>query len=213
MAVPAQTSEGDEQKPWDAILRQTESSVEKNTDPNAWALEVISTLESSGVTLPSVDLAHRLVSHFFWDNHSSIAWKLLHTAASLNIIPPLLLLALLSTRSYIFVFVCFCFYCSMQCNLDVIRIRFSCFLRMLDCIVIHWFCFFFLIFVIAELFRVGNCTLLLIGFTWNSSSYLALSLNLISVLLTMKCEVLILIDMNPFLCFHFSPKRREIQGA
>ncbi|KAK7285393.1 hypothetical protein RJT34_20163 [Clitoria ternatea] len=96
MAVPAQTSEVDEQAPWDAILRHTKVAVESNTDPNVWAFQVYSALHSSAISLPSVELAHRLVSHFFWDNHSPIAWKLLHTATSLNLIPPSLLIALLS---------------------------------------------------------------------------------------------------------------------
>jgi hypothetical protein len=99
-AVPAQTSDADERLIWDAILRQTDSALKSNTDPNVWAVQITSTLRSSAVTLPSVDLAHRLVSHLFWNNHSPTAWKLLHTAASLDIIPPLLLLALLSTRSF-----------------------------------------------------------------------------------------------------------------
>ncbi|KAJ1433038.1 putative mediator of RNA polymerase II transcription subunit [Sesbania bispinosa] len=101
ITVPAQTIDADDQSLWDSVLRQTQEAVERNIDPNVWAFEVTSTLRSSGVvvvTLPSVDLAHRLVSHFFWDNHCPAAWKLLYTAASLNILPPFLLLALLSTR-------------------------------------------------------------------------------------------------------------------
>lgn len=212
MAVPAQTSEGDEQKPWDAILRQTESAVEKNTDPNAWALEVISTLDSSGVTLPSVDLAQRLVSHFFWDNHSPIAWKLLHTAASLNIIPPLLLLALLSTRSfYIFVFVCFCFYCSMQCNLDVIRIRFSCFLRWLDCIVIHWFCFF--LFDFCDCRVVSSRQLYPAAYRLYMELLKLFGFKLESHISSPNYEMWGPNSDRYESVFVFSPKRREIQGA
>lgn len=93
MAVPAQTSEADA---WDAVLRQTKLAVESNTDPYAWAFDIRSTLHSSAIAIPSTELAHRLVSHFFWDNYSAAAWKLLHTSLSLDIIPPSLLLALLS---------------------------------------------------------------------------------------------------------------------
>jgi len=93
MAVPAQTSEADA---WDAVLRQTKLAVESNTDPYAWAFDIRSTLHSSAIAIPSTELAHRLVSHFFWDNYSAAAWKLLHTSLSLNIIPPTLLVALLS---------------------------------------------------------------------------------------------------------------------
>lgn len=93
MAIPAQTSEADA---WDAVLRQTKLAVETSADPYAWAFDVRSTLHSSAIAIPSVELAHRLVSHFFWDNYSAAAWKLLHTALSLDIIPPSLLIALLS---------------------------------------------------------------------------------------------------------------------
>ncbi|XP_028223664.1 mediator of RNA polymerase II transcription subunit 33B-like [Glycine soja] len=93
MALPAQTSEVDA---WEAVLRQTKVAVDTNADPNAWALGVTSTLRSSAVTLPSVELAYRLVSFFFWDNHCATAWKLLHTAMSLNLLPSSLLMALLS---------------------------------------------------------------------------------------------------------------------
>ncbi|KAK7378329.1 hypothetical protein VNO80_03768 [Phaseolus coccineus] len=93
MAVPAQTTEADA---WDAVLRQTKLAVESNADPYAWAFDVRSTLHSSAIAIPSVELAHRLVSHFFWDNYSAAAWKLLHTALSLDIIPPSVLIALLS---------------------------------------------------------------------------------------------------------------------
>lgn len=97
-AVPAQTIDADEQIPWLKVLRQTDLAIENNTDPNLWSTEITSTLLSSAVTFPSVELAHRLVSHLFWNNHSPTAWKLLHSAASFNIIPPLLLISLLSTR-------------------------------------------------------------------------------------------------------------------
>ncbi|XP_061341383.1 mediator of RNA polymerase II transcription subunit 33A-like [Gastrolobium bilobum] len=99
MAVPAQITDCDEQSLWDDLVRQTKEALETNTDPNLLALELTTKLHSSpGVTLPSVELAHRFVAHFFWDNHSPAAWKFLHTASSLNLIPPLLLIALLSTR-------------------------------------------------------------------------------------------------------------------
>ncbi|RDX87669.1 Mediator of RNA polymerase II transcription subunit 33A, partial [Mucuna pruriens] len=93
MEVPAQASEVDA---WDEVLRQTKLAAETNSDPNVWAFQVTSTLRSSAISLPSAELAHRLVSHFFWDNHSAAAWKLLHTAMSLNILPYSLLIALLS---------------------------------------------------------------------------------------------------------------------
>lgn len=100
MAVPAQTIAGYDRFPWDAILLQTNSALMNNTDPNVWASQIISTLRSTAVTLPSVDLAHRLVSHLFWNHHSPTVWKLLDIATSLNLLPPLLLIALLSTMFF-----------------------------------------------------------------------------------------------------------------
>nr|XP_029143291.1 mediator of RNA polymerase II transcription subunit 33A isoform X2 [Arachis hypogaea] len=96
MAVPAQTSATDQPSLWDAVLRHTELAQQRNSDPNLWASELAAMLRSSTVILPSVELAHHLVSHFFWKNHCPTAWKFLERAISLNIVPPLLLLALLS---------------------------------------------------------------------------------------------------------------------
>ncbi|CAJ1906114.1 unnamed protein product [Sphenostylis stenocarpa] len=95
MEVPAQTSEVDA---WDEVLRQTMLALEANADPYAWAFDVSLTLRSSAIAIPSIELAHRLVSLFFWDNHSAAAWKLLRTALSLDMIPGSLLIALLSAK-------------------------------------------------------------------------------------------------------------------
>ncbi|MED6181148.1 hypothetical protein PIB30_016904 [Stylosanthes scabra] len=96
MAVPAQTNAADQPSLWDAVLRHTDLAQERNSDPNLWATELAAMLRSSSVILPSVELAHHLVSHFFWKNHGPTAWKFLERAISLNIVPPSLLLALLS---------------------------------------------------------------------------------------------------------------------
>ncbi|AES74540.2 hypothetical protein MtrunA17_Chr6g0451521 [Medicago truncatula] len=76
------------------------SFAEQHTCPNVWASQITSILRSSAVTLPSVDLALRLVSHLFWNHHSPTVWKLLDIATSLNLLPPLLLIALLSTMFF-----------------------------------------------------------------------------------------------------------------
>lgn len=70
----------------------------KNSDPIAWANQLFSSLSSSGIKLPSVELAHLLVSHICWDNNVPIVWKFLEKALTLKIVPPLLVLSLLSTR-------------------------------------------------------------------------------------------------------------------
>ncbi|KAF8015283.1 hypothetical protein BT93_H0935 [Corymbia citriodora subsp. variegata] len=83
---------------WDALLEMTRSAQEKNSDPIHWAIRLSSSLGSAGVSLPSVDVAHLLVSHICWDNHVPIAWKFLDKALAVGIVPPMLVLAVLSTR-------------------------------------------------------------------------------------------------------------------
>lgn len=84
---------------WDGVLELTKSAQENNSDPFLWAIQLSSTLNSAGVTQPSVELAHLLVSHICWDNNVPIAWKFLEKALALKIAPPSLVLALLSTRT------------------------------------------------------------------------------------------------------------------
>ncbi|KAI4301291.1 hypothetical protein L6164_034583 [Bauhinia variegata] len=83
---------------WDAVLELTKSAQEKNVDPLLWAIQLSSTLNSAGVSLPSVEVAQLLVSHICWDNHVPIMWKFLEKAVTVKIVPSLLVLALLSTR-------------------------------------------------------------------------------------------------------------------
>jgi hypothetical protein len=51
------------------------------------------------VGLPSVELAHLLVSHICFGNHVPITWKFLDKALAVKIAPPMLVLSLLSIRS------------------------------------------------------------------------------------------------------------------
>ncbi|CAN0892637.1 Mediator of RNA polymerase II transcription subunit 33B [Linum grandiflorum] len=83
---------------WDSVLQLTKSAQEKNADPLHWAIKLSSSLASAGVALPSADIADLLVSHICFDNHVPIAWKFLEKALSVKIVPPMLVLALLSTR-------------------------------------------------------------------------------------------------------------------
>ncbi|KAJ1442554.1 putative mediator of RNA polymerase II transcription subunit [Sesbania bispinosa] len=83
---------------WDGVMEVTKWAQEKKTDPLLWSIEVTSRLHSAGISLPSAELAHRLVSHICWDNHVPITWKFLEKAMEVRIVPPLLLLSLLSTR-------------------------------------------------------------------------------------------------------------------
>ncbi|KAK5774322.1 mediator of RNA polymerase II transcription subunit 33B-like [Gossypium arboreum] len=83
---------------WDWVLEYTKSAQEKNSDPLLWAVQLGSSLNSAGVSLPSIDLAHLLVSYICWDNHVPIAWKFLEKALTVKFVPPMLVLALLSSR-------------------------------------------------------------------------------------------------------------------
>ncbi|XP_071742043.1 mediator of RNA polymerase II transcription subunit 33A-like [Rutidosis leptorrhynchoides] len=85
-------------KLWDSVLEFTKKSQDKGSDPLLWAIHLSSQLNSEGVTLPSTELANLLVSHICWDNNNPISWKFLEKALIFNIVPPLLVLALLSTR-------------------------------------------------------------------------------------------------------------------
>lgn len=83
---------------WDDVVEQTKVAKEKGVDPLLWALQVSSSLSSSGVALPSTELAHVLVNYICWDNNIPILWKFLDKALMMKIVPPLLVLALLSQR-------------------------------------------------------------------------------------------------------------------
>ncbi|KAL0348790.1 UNVERIFIED_CONTAM: Mediator of RNA polymerase II transcription subunitA [Sesamum angustifolium] len=83
---------------WDRVLGQTKEAQEKGSDPLLWAIQVSSNLSSAGITLPSLELANHLVSYICWDNNVPISWKFLEKALALKIVPPLLVLGLLSTR-------------------------------------------------------------------------------------------------------------------
>ncbi|KAI3469504.1 hypothetical protein Pfo_026167 [Paulownia fortunei] len=84
---------------WDSILGQTKVAQEKGSDPLLWSIQISSNLSSVGITLPSLELANHLVSHICWENNVPIAWKFLEKALALKIVPPFLVLGLLSTRA------------------------------------------------------------------------------------------------------------------
>lgn len=92
---------------WDNVLEFTKIAQHKGDDPMLWAIQLSSNLNSAGVSLPSPQLATLLVSHICWDNNVPVAWKFLEKALVFNIVPPILVLALLSKR-----FACFCLMCS-----------------------------------------------------------------------------------------------------
>ena len=69
---------------WDSVLELTKSAQVKNCDPQLWAIQLSSNLNSAGVDLPSMELAHLLVSHICFDNHMPITWKFLEKAPLLQ---------------------------------------------------------------------------------------------------------------------------------
>ncbi|KAL5792983.1 hypothetical protein ACOSP7_001577 [Xanthoceras sorbifolium] len=87
-----------QQSIWDTVLEVTKTAQDKCVDPLMWAIQLSSTLSSAGVSLPSTELAHLLVSHICWDNNLPITWKFLEKAVTVRIAPPMLVLALLSSR-------------------------------------------------------------------------------------------------------------------
>ncbi|KAL3644851.1 hypothetical protein CASFOL_010031 [Castilleja foliolosa] len=87
-----------QQRPWDGISKLTMAAQERGTDPLVWATQLSSSLASAGVSMPSVEVSEILVSHICWSNNIPIAWKFLEMALALRIVPPLFVLALLSTR-------------------------------------------------------------------------------------------------------------------
>ncbi|OWM74192.1 hypothetical protein CDL15_Pgr008505 [Punica granatum] len=83
---------------WDSILDMMKVAQEKGCDPLLWAVQLTSSLNRAGVSLPSPEFADVLVSYICWDNNVPILWKFLDRALAVKIAPPLLVIALLSTR-------------------------------------------------------------------------------------------------------------------
>lgn len=95
-----------ERSVWDSVIVLTREAQERGSDPFLWAMQLSSYLNSAeaSVSLPSVELSDVLVSYICWDNNVPIMWKFLDKALVLNIVPPMLVLALLSIRSVGFYF-------------------------------------------------------------------------------------------------------------
>ncbi|KAI3449600.1 hypothetical protein Pfo_006265 [Paulownia fortunei] len=91
-------AEAVKQRLWDGVLELTKAAQERGTDPLMWAMQLSSSLTAAGVSMPSVEVAELLVSHICWSNNLPIAWKFLEKALTIRIVPPMLVLALLSTR-------------------------------------------------------------------------------------------------------------------
>jgi hypothetical protein len=89
---------------WEGVLELTKTAQEKKSDALLWAVQLSASLSAAGVGLPSVELAHLMVSHICFGNHVPIAWKFLEKALALKIAPPMLVLSLLSIRSSFFNF-------------------------------------------------------------------------------------------------------------
>ncbi|CAN1132161.1 Mediator of RNA polymerase II transcription subunit 33B [Linum perenne] len=86
---------------WDSVRQLTKSAQDKNADPLQWTIQLSSCLAPAGVDFPSDDLARFLVSHICFDNHVPTAWKFLEKALAVNIVPPMLVLALLSASCFV----------------------------------------------------------------------------------------------------------------
>ncbi|XP_042015878.1 mediator of RNA polymerase II transcription subunit 33A-like isoform X2 [Salvia splendens] len=97
-AAAGDDEETAKQRLWDGVLELTKAAQVSGTDPLMWTMQLSATLTSAGVSMPSVELADLLVSHICWSNNHPIAWKFLEKALTIRIVPPMLVLALLSTR-------------------------------------------------------------------------------------------------------------------
>ncbi|CAM8890530.1 unnamed protein product [Rhodiola kirilowii] len=83
---------------WDKVVLLIGVGQEKEIDPLLWTLQLSSCLKSAEVSLPSIEVAEILVDHICGDNNVPIMWKFLEKAMAFKIVPPLIVLALLSTR-------------------------------------------------------------------------------------------------------------------
>ncbi|KAK8966788.1 Mediator of RNA polymerase II transcription subunit 33A [Platanthera guangdongensis] len=84
---------------WSGVGEFTKAAQEKGTDAAAWVAHLQSELTSVGVAPPSPELAHVLISHLCWANDVPLAWKYMEKALDAGLAPPMLFLALLSSRS------------------------------------------------------------------------------------------------------------------
>ncbi|XP_016647568.1 PREDICTED: mediator of RNA polymerase II transcription subunit 33A [Prunus mume] len=91
-------AESEQSSVWDVVIKQTKEAQEKGSDPLLWSMQVSSNLSSAGVCIPSMELANVLVSYICWENNVPILWKFLEKALVLNMVPSMLVLALLSSR-------------------------------------------------------------------------------------------------------------------
>ncbi|GFP97858.1 mediator of RNA polymerase ii transcription subunit 33a [Phtheirospermum japonicum] len=96
--MAAEVVKQQQRRMWDGVLELTVSAQKRGTDPLMWSTQLSSSLAAGGVSMPSVEVAELLVSHICWSNNIPITWKFLEKALTLRIVPPLFVLALLSTR-------------------------------------------------------------------------------------------------------------------
>lgn len=96
---------------WSKAAELTKAAQEKGSDPLVWAIQMYSNLNSAGESLPSPELAEFLVSYICWENNVPILWKFLDKALMLKIVPPMLLLALLSLRFHLHLWLVISIHC------------------------------------------------------------------------------------------------------
>ncbi|KAJ9543363.1 hypothetical protein OSB04_023070 [Centaurea solstitialis] len=83
---------------WEGVTEMMKSAQNRGVDPLMFAVELSSTLLSENVSMPSIEVAELIVDHICWSNNVPIAWKFLEKALSIRIVPPMLVLAILSNR-------------------------------------------------------------------------------------------------------------------
>lgn len=99
------TRQQQQQSIWSGVIELTKLAQYRSTDPLTWAVQLSSTLSSAGVSLPSIQAAKLIVDYICWENNVPITWKFLDMSLTMKILPPMLLLALLSVRSLISLYI------------------------------------------------------------------------------------------------------------
>ncbi|PKU77796.1 mediator of RNA polymerase II transcription subunit 33A isoform X1 [Dendrobium catenatum] len=96
--APAEIMRDEMAVQWSGVMEYTKAAQEKGTDAVDWAVQLSAALASAGVASPSPELAQVLVSYLCWANDVPLAWKYIEKALSAGLVPPMVLLAFLSSR-------------------------------------------------------------------------------------------------------------------
>lgn len=90
---------GDEEHPWQQQVKELTLLCQEQRDPPLlWAVEVNKCLQGAGVMMPCLELGQLLISLLCWRNNEPMLWKYIEQAMASRLVPPVLILALLTSR-------------------------------------------------------------------------------------------------------------------